>query len=53
MAIRQLVLLGLLAFATAHGRSAQGNRPQTPDEFRRMLAMGTKYRDSIWSSMQR
>src|SRR6185295_14865898 len=48
MAIRQLALHGLLAFAIATGASAQGNRPvQTPDEFRRMLAMGTKYRTAL------
>src|SRR5438105_5449475 len=46
MAIRHFVrftLLGLLTVAAATGAFAQGNR-QTPDEFKRMLAMGTKYR---------
>src|SRR4030095_9827060 len=47
MAMRfvRLGLSGLLAVATVTVVFAQGNRPtQTPDEFRRMLAMGTKYR---------
>ena len=48
MAIRfvRLALSGLLMIAaTATVAFAQGNRPaQPPDEFRRMLAMGTKYR---------
>ncbi len=47
MAIRHFVrftLLGLLAVAVASTTVlAQGNR-QTPDEFKRMLAMGLKYR---------
>ena len=42
MAIRHLVLAGLLILATGTAALAQGNR-QAPDEFRRMLAMGTKY----------
>src|ERR1700752_3064987 len=42
MAIRHLALLGILALATGTAAQAQGNR-QTPEEFRRMLAMGTKY----------
>jgi hypothetical protein len=38
-------LFGLLTVATITAAFAQGNRPtQTADEFRRMLAMGTKYR---------
>src|SRR4030095_6193017 len=47
MAMRfvRLGLSGLLAVATVTVVFAQGNRPtQPPDEFRRMLAMGTKYR---------
>jgi hypothetical protein len=37
---------GLLILAAVTSVFTQGNRPpaQTPDEFRRMLAMGTKYR---------
>jgi hypothetical protein len=45
MAIRQFALFGFLTLAMAGAAHAQGGRPaQTADEFRRMLAMGTKYR---------
>ena len=48
MAIRRYVravLPGLLVLAAAAAVFAQGNRPsQAPDEFRRLLAMGTKYK---------
>ena len=47
MAMRfiRAALFGLLTVATMTVAFAQGNRStQTPDEFRRMLAMGTKYR---------
>src|SRR6185436_13141674 len=47
MAMRfvRTALFGLLTVATITAAFAQGNRPtQTADEFRRMLAMGTKYR---------
>ena len=41
----RVALSGLLIAATVTAAFAQGNRPtQTADEFRRMLAMGTKYR---------
>lgn len=41
----RFALSGLLILATATAAFAQGGRPaQTADEFRRMLAMGTKYR---------
>jgi len=42
MAIRHLALLGILTLAAGTAAQAQGNR-QTPEEFRRNLAMGTKY----------
>jgi hypothetical protein len=45
MAIKQLALFGLLTLAAASSAFAQANR-QTPEEFRRMLAMGTKYRSA-------
>jgi hypothetical protein len=47
MAMRfvRLSLSGLLTIATVTAAFAQGTRPNlTADEFRRMLAMGTKYR---------
>src|SRR5438067_3195670 len=48
MAITRLgrvALVGLVAATTASALFAQGNRQaQSPDEFKRMLAMGTKYR---------
>jgi hypothetical protein len=48
MAIRRYVraaLPGLLVLAAVAAVFAQGNRPsQAPDEFRRLLAMGTKYK---------
>ena len=40
--MRHLVLAGFLILATGTAALAQANR-QAPDEFRRMLAMGTKY----------
>jgi len=43
MAIRHVALFGLLALATASSSFAQANR-QSPEEFGRMLAMGTKYK---------
>src|ERR1041385_2076305 len=42
MAIRHVALFGLLTLAGASSVFAQANR-QSPEEFRRMLAMGTKY----------
>jgi hypothetical protein len=45
MRLRLLALSGLLTVATATPAFAQANRPaQTADDFRRMVAMGTKYR---------
>src|SRR4029077_11623112 len=44
--LARLALPGLLALATATSVFAQANR-QTPDEFKRMLAMGTKYRAAL------
>src|SRR4026207_1862671 len=43
-ALSTAVIVALLALASTHV-AAQGGRPtQAPDQFRRMLAMGTKYR---------
>jgi hypothetical protein len=43
--VLRTALFGLLTVATIPAAFAQGNRPtQTADEFRRTLAMGTKYR---------
>jgi len=44
MAIRQLALVGVLVVASASAGYAQQAPPQTPEQFRQMLAMGTKYK---------
>src|SRR5215831_5743573 len=44
MAIRHLVLAGVLAIASATVVVAQQTAGQNAAEFRRMLAMGTKYK---------
>lgn len=45
MRFGRLALFGFVAIAAAAAAAAQGPRPaQTPEEFKRMLAMGIKYR---------
>jgi hypothetical protein len=46
-ALSTAIIVALLAIASTHV-GAQGGRPtQTPDEFRRMLAMSTRYRTAL------
>ena len=44
MAVRHLVLAGVIAIATATAVLAQRPAAQTTDDFRQMLAMGIKYK---------